>query len=107
MADTRSNMQLAYLNSKLHDRKSLQNLIDRAIGVQFYPHPGSLHYQQLHIGHFHEPNYINCDQNKKSDIKKKKYPVHAIILQNTTQIRSKKNAQLYYLYLYGRKYADD
>ena len=72
MVDTRSNMQLSDLNSKPHGGKSLQNLINHAIGVRFYPLPGSLHYQQLHIGHFHEPTHTNCEQNKKSEIKKTK-----------------------------------
>ena len=64
-------MQLADLNSKPYGRKSLQNIIDRAIGVRFYPPPESLHYQQLRLGQFHEPNHINCEQNNKSEIKDK------------------------------------
>ena len=70
MVDTRSNMQLADLNSKPHGRKSLLNIIDRSIGVRFYPPPGSLHYQQLLLGEFQEPNHINCEKNKKIEIKK-------------------------------------
>ena len=65
-------MQLADLNYKPHGGKSICNIIDRAIGVRFYPPPGSLRYQQLCIGQFHEPNHINCEQNKKSEIKKSK-----------------------------------
>ena len=57
--DTRSNMQLADLNSKPRGGKSLQNIIYCAIGVQMYPLPGSLQYQQLRLGQFHEPNHIN------------------------------------------------
>ena len=72
MVDTRSNMQLADLNSKPHGRKSLLNIIDHSIGVRFYPPPGSLHYQQLRLGKFHEPNHINCEQKKKIEIKKTK-----------------------------------
>ena len=72
MVDTRSNMQLADLNSKPHGRKSIQNIIDRAIGAQLYPPSGSLHYNQLRLSQFHDPAHINCEQKKKSEIKKKK-----------------------------------
>ena len=34
-------MQLSDLNSNTHGEKSLRDLIDRAIGVRFYPLPGS------------------------------------------------------------------
>ena len=44
MVDKISNMQLVDLNSKPHGRKSLRNLIDRAIGTIVYLPPGSLHY---------------------------------------------------------------
>ena len=67
-------MQLADLNSKPHDGKILQNIIDRAIGIQFYPPTGSFHYQQLCMGQFHKTNHINFDQNKKIDIKNTKLP---------------------------------
>ena len=43
IVDTRSNMLLADLNSKPHGRKSLRDLIDRAIDVYFYPPPGLEH----------------------------------------------------------------
>ena len=33
--------------------------------------------------------------------------MHAIVLRNPAQIRSKKTAQLYYLYSYRREYSDD
>ena len=65
-------MQLSDLNSKHHGGKSLQNIIDRAIRVLFYPPLVSLHYHKLRMGHFHEPTHINCEQKKKSDIKKTK-----------------------------------
>ena len=39
--------------------------------------------------------------------KRQEYPVHTIVLQNTAQIRSKKNAKFYYIFLYGREYSDD
>ena len=45
MVDTRSNNQLADLNSKPHGGKSLRNLIDCAIGIRIYPPLVSLHYQ--------------------------------------------------------------
>ena len=69
IVDTRSYMQLSDLNSKPHGRKSLQNIIDCVIGVQFCPPTGSHHYQQLCIGQFHDPNHINCEQKKKIEIK--------------------------------------
>ena len=65
-------MQLADLNSKPHGGKSLQNIINCAIGFQFYHPPGSLHYQQLRLGQFNDPHHINCEQNNKSEIEKKK-----------------------------------
>ena len=54
MVDTRSNMQLTDLNSRPHVGESLQNIIDCAISVRFYPPPVSLHYQQLHLSRFDE-----------------------------------------------------
>ena len=50
MVDTILNMQLTDLNSKPQGRKSLRSIIYFAIGVQFYPLPVSLHYQQLLLG---------------------------------------------------------
>ena len=70
MVDTRSNMQLSDLNYRLHGGKGLQNLIDCAFGVQFYPPPGLLHYQLLPLGKFHGTTHISCYQRKKIDIKK-------------------------------------
>ena len=90
MVDTRSKIQLADLNSKPNYGKILRNLFDRATSVLFYPPPGSLHYQQLCLGHFHEKNHINFEQKKKSEIKKTKNLVHTIVLQKTAQIISKK-----------------
>ena len=72
MVDTRSNIQLSDLNSKPHVRKSLRNLIDRAIGAQLYTPPVSLHYQLICLEQFHGRTHINCEQNKKNDIKKTK-----------------------------------
>ena len=72
MVDTRTNMQLADLNFKPRGGKSLQNIIDCSIGVIFYTLPGSLHYQQLCICQFHETTHIDCEKNKKSEIKTNK-----------------------------------
>ena len=55
-------MQLADLNYKPHDGKSLRNIIDRDIDVRFYSPPGSPHYQKLCLGQLHEPTHINCGQ---------------------------------------------
>ena len=107
MVDTRSNIQLSDLNYKPHGGKSLQNLIDHTISVRLYPTQVSLHHQKLCLGQFHEPNHINCKQNKKREIKRQKHPVHKIVLRKPTQIRSKNTAQLFSLYLYGREYSDD
>ena len=104
MVDTRSNMQLADLNSKHHGRKSLRNIIDRAIGVCFYPPPGSLHYHQLSLGQFHDPTHKIVRKIRKVISKRQKHPIHAIVLRNPTQIRSKNTVQFYYLYLYGHEY---
>ena len=70
--DTRSNTQLFDLDSKPRGGKSLRNLIDCAIGVQFYPPPGSLHYQKLFLGIFNKSDHINCEKKKKSEIKNTK-----------------------------------
>ena len=69
IVDTISNMQLSDLNSKPHGGKILQNIINLAIGTILYPHPGSLNYQLLCLVQFHGPTHINCEQNKKIDIK--------------------------------------
>ena len=100
-------MQLDDLNYQPHDGKIIRNLIDLAIGVYLYHTLGPLHYQKLCLSQFHEPNHINCDKNKKIEIKRQKYPVHAIVLRKPAQIRSKNTAQFYYLYLYGCEYSDD
>ena len=39
--DTILNMKLADINSKLHGRKGVWDIIERVIGVLFYPQPGS------------------------------------------------------------------
>ena len=44
---------------------------------------------------------------RKVRSKIRKYPVHVIVIQKPAQIRYKKTAQLYYIYLYGREYSDD
>ena len=69
MADTISNMQLAYLNFKPHGGKILIDLIDHVIGVCFYPPPGSEHYKLLHPDKFHGSTHIN-DEYRNNDNKK-------------------------------------
>ena len=61
MVHTRSNIQLADLNSKPHVRKSLINLIDCAIGTRFCTPPGPLQYQLICLGQFNRPTQINCE----------------------------------------------
>ena len=60
MIDTRSNMQLADLNSKPHGRKIIRNFIDREIEAYFYPAPGSVHYRLICLYQFHGTTHINC-----------------------------------------------
>ena len=69
MVGTRSNMQLADLNSNPHGGKSLRNIIDCAIVSHFYPPPGSVHHKLLLLDQFHEPSQRNCEQNNKIKIK--------------------------------------
>ena len=45
--DTRSNIQLANLNSKPHSGKSIINIMYRVIGASFYPPLGSEHYKLI------------------------------------------------------------
>ena len=73
-------MQLDDLNSKPHGGKGLKNIIDRTTGARFYNTPVSVNYQLLCLDQFHGPTHINCEKNKKSDIKRQKYPMHAIVL---------------------------
>ena len=93
MADKISNMQLADLNSKPYGRKSLRNLIDRAIVHLFYPLPGSVRYKILLLDQFRGPSHINCGQDNKNEVKMTKYPMHTIVLKNPAHIRSKKTAR--------------
>ena len=66
MVDTRSNMQLADLNSKPCVGNSLRDLIDRTIVVCFYPPPVSEHYKLFQLDQFHGPSNIN-DNHKNND----------------------------------------
>ena len=52
MVDTRSNMQLADINSMPHGEKNLIDIIDRSIVVLLYPPPGSEHYKLLCLNRF-------------------------------------------------------
>ena len=69
MVDTISNMQISDLNSNPNDRKSLIYIIERAIGVRFYPPPGSEHYKLLCLYRFHRYTHIN-DKHSNNDDKK-------------------------------------
>ena len=53
MVDTRSNIQLADINSKTCGVKGLIDIIDRAIGFRFYPPPVSEHYKLLRLNRFY------------------------------------------------------
>ena len=59
MGDIRSNMQLADINSKPHVGKILKDLIERVIGVCFYPPPVPEHYKLLCLDRFHGYTHIN------------------------------------------------
>ena len=69
MLDTRSNMQLADLNSKPHSGKSLRYLIYCVFGVHLYPPPGLEQYKILFLYKFHGPPHIN-DNHRKNNEKK-------------------------------------
>ena len=99
MMDTRSNMQLADLNSKRHGGKSLINPIDRTIGSRFYYSTGSVHYKILQLDQFHGPSRINCEQKKRSEIKMTKISNVRNRTTNTVQLLSKKTARYLYLLL--------
>ena len=62
--DTRSKMQLANLNSKFHGVKILRDIIDCAIGVRFYPPPGSEYYKLICLDRFHGST---CHQTPSND----------------------------------------
>ena len=66
MVYTRSNMQLADLNSNHHDRKILIDIIDRTIVTCFYSSPGSEHYKLLLFYQFHRPSHINNNHKNKN-----------------------------------------
>ena len=64
MVDTRSNMQLADLNSEPLDGKILRNIVDSAILSRFYPTPGLEHYKLLRLYQFSGTSHINFEQEK-------------------------------------------
>ena len=72
MVDTRSNMQLADLNSKPHGGKNLRDLIECAIVPHLYPTPGSEHYIPLWLDQFYGTYHIinNQENNNKNRILK-------------------------------------
>ena len=53
VVDTISNIQPAELNSKPHGGKSLIYIIGHAIGIHFYPPPGSSHHKLLQLDRLH------------------------------------------------------
>ena len=59
-------MQPADLKSKPRCGKGLRDLIYRAIGVCFYPPPGSEHYKLIILERFHGSNCIN-DKRRNND----------------------------------------
>ena len=67
--ETRSNMQLADLNSKPHGRKILRDFIDRTIGSLLYTTPGSEHYKILRLYQLHGPYHINDNYTDNNDTK--------------------------------------
>ena len=67
-------MQLVDLKSDPHGGKILRNIIDRAVGAHFYPPPRSEHSKLLCLDHFYGPFQINCEQEKKSEIRMRKIP---------------------------------
>ena len=69
MVDTISNMQLADLNYKPHGRKSIRDILDRAIGVHFYPPPGSEHSKLLRLDHFHGTSHTNDNHKNNNEIR--------------------------------------
>ena len=70
MVDTISNMQLADLKYKPRVGKSLRNTIDISIVARFYPPPGSENYKILRLDQFCGPSHINCEKEKKSEIRR-------------------------------------
>ena len=69
MVYTRSNIQLADLNSKPHGGQSIGYIIDRAIGVHFYPPPGPEHYKLLRLDRFHGCTNHQSPSNDKNSRK--------------------------------------
>ena len=65
MVDKRSNIQPADLKYKPHRVKGLKDIIDCAIGVHFYPPPGSEHYKILCLEKLYGYNHIN-DKHRKT-----------------------------------------
>ena len=60
MVDTRSNMQLYYLNFKPHGGKSLRCIIYRVIGVFLYPPPGYEHHKKIFLAWSMDPLTAKC-----------------------------------------------
>ena len=73
MVDTRSNMQLRYINLKPHGVKSLMDLIEWAIGVQFYSPQGSEHYKLLCLDKFYDSTHGQTFSHDKQAKKRYEY----------------------------------
>ena len=69
MVDTRSNMQLYDLNSKPHGGQSIRNLNDCAIGVRFYPPPGSKYHTLLSFEKLYGPTHHQTNTREKANAK--------------------------------------
>ena len=65
MVDTRSNMQLADINSMPHGEKILIDIIDRSIVVLLYPPLGSEHYKLLRLKRFRLYNHHQTPSHDK------------------------------------------
>ena len=64
-------MKLADLNSKPRGGKGLRSIIDCALVAFLYPNPVSEHYKLLFLYQLYGTSYINCDQNKISEVRMK------------------------------------
>ena len=69
MVETRSNMQLADLNSNPHGEKILRDLIDFTTGPHLYYPSGSEHYRLFRIDKFYETSRINNNHENNNETK--------------------------------------
>ena len=103
MVDTRSNIQLADLNSKPHDSPTLCNLIDYAIGTHLYPPLGSGHNKILLLDKFHGPTHRQKNPHGKTNREKENVLItfsnhagktHFVTMEMYNIIHNKYNALL-------------